>query len=166
MSAYVPPLNVMRSHRGTVGALFHARVTVNPTHRAVVDGDRVLNYEELEERSNQLANALLSQGLQQGDRVGLLARNRLEYVEVELAAAKAGLIVACLNWRLAGRELQHCINLVEASVLIVQEELAQTLDRLDLKEHRRIMLGGDYEAFLDSGTSDFPDVDIDPETGW
>ena len=79
MSAYVPPLNVMRSHRGTVGALFHARVTVNPTHRAVVDGDRVLNYEELEERSNQLANALLSQGLQQGDRVGLLERNRLEY---------------------------------------------------------------------------------------
>ena len=165
MAAYVPPLNVMRSHRGTVGALFHARVIVNPTHRAVVDGDRVLNYEELEERSNQLANALLSQGLQQGDRVGLLARNRLEYVEVELAAAKAGLIVACLNWRLAGRELQHCINLVEASVLIVQEELAQTLDRLDLKEHRRIMLGGDYEAFLDSGTSDFPDLDIDPENG-
>tara|TARA_B100001245_G_scaffold235083_1_gene222093 strand:+ start:310 stop:1737 length:1428 start_codon:yes stop_codon:yes gene_type:complete len=131
----------------------------------VVDGDRVMTYEALEKRSNQLANALLSQGLRQGDRVGLLARNRLEYVEVELAAAKAGLIVACLNWRLADRELRHCINLVEASVLIVQEELAQTLDRLDLKEHRRIMLGGDYEAFLDSGTSDFPDLDIDPENG-
>lgn len=165
MPAYVPPPNVMQSRHGAIGALFHTRVRANPTHRAVVDRDRVITYEELEERSNQLANALLSQGLRQGDRVGLLARNRLEYVEVELAAAKAGLIVACLNWRLADRELRHCINLVEASVLIVQEELAQTLDRLDLKEHRRIMLGGDYEAFLDSGTSDFPDLDIDPENG-
>ena len=165
MPAYVPPPNVMQSRHGAIGALFHTRVRANPTHRAVVDRDRVMTYEELEERSNQLANALLSQGLRQGDRVGLLARNRLEYVEVELAAAKAGLIVACLNWRLADRELRHCINLVEASVLIVQEELAQTLDRLDLKEHRRIMLGGDYEAFLDSGTSDFPDLDIDPENG-
>ena len=165
MPAYVPPPNVMQSRHGAIGALFHTRVRANPNHRAVVDGDRVITYEALEERSNQLANALLSQGLRQGDRVGLLARNRLEYVEVELAAAKAGLIVACLNWRLADRELRHCINLVEASVLIVQEELAQTLDRLDLKEHRRIMLGGDYEAFLDSGTSDFPDLDIDPENG-
>ena len=165
MPAYVPPPNVMQSRHGAIGALFHTRVRANPTHRAVVDGDRVMTYEALEERSNQLANALLSQGLRQGDRVGLLARNRLEYVEVELAAAKAGLIVACLNWRLADRELRHCINLVEASVLIVQEELAQTLDRLDLKEHRRIMLGGDYETFLDSGTSDFPDLDIDPENG-
>ena len=165
MPAYVPPPNVLQSRHGAIGALFHTRVRANPNHRAVVDGDRVMTYEALEERSNQLANALLSQGLRQGDRVGLLARNRLEYVEVELAAAKAGLIVACLNWRLADRELRHCINLVEASVLIVQEELAQTLDRLDLKEHRRIMLGGDYEAFLDSGTSDFPDLDIDPENG-
>ena len=147
MSAYVPSPKVMQSSQGTIGALFHSRVVANPSHRAVVDGDRTLNYEELEARSNQLANALLTQGLQQGDRVGMLARNRLEYIEVELAAAKAGLIVACLNWRLADRELQHCINLVEASVLIVQEELAETLERLNVNQHRRIILGADYEAF-------------------
>ncbi len=165
MPAYVPPSNVLQSRHGTIGALFHARVGANPTHRAVVDGDRVITYAALEERSNQLANALLSQGLRQGDRVGLLARNRLEYIEVELAAAKAGLIVACLNWRLADRELRHCINLVEVSVLIVQEEFAETLERLNLKEHCRILLGGDYEAFLANSTADFPGLDIDPESG-
>ena len=165
MPAYVPPPNVLQSRHGAIGALFHTRVSANPTHRAVVDGDRVITYEALEERSNQLANALLSQGLRQGDRVGLLARNRLEYVEVELAAAKAGLIVACLNWRLADRELRHCINLVEVSILIVQEEFAETLERLDLKEHRRILLGGDYEAFLATSTAEYPGLDIDPESG-
>ena len=89
MPAYVPPPNVLQSRHGAIGALFHTRVRANPTHRAVVDGARAITYEALEERSNQLANALLSQGLRQGDRGGLLARNRLEYVEVELAAAKA-----------------------------------------------------------------------------
>ena len=165
MSLYLPPGAVLSSRKATIGALFHSRVPANPQHRAVVDGDRVQSYAVLEERSNRLANALLDSGLQRGDRVGLLARNRLEYVEIELAAAKAGLIVACLNWRLGDRELQHCINLVEATVVIVQAELAETLDRLELTPHRRIVLGGDYEDFLATGAPDYPDLDIDPEDG-
>ena len=165
MSFYLPPGAVLSSRKATIGALFHSRVPANPQHRAVVDGDRVQSYAVLEERSNRLANALLDSGLQGSDRVGLLARNRLEYVEIELAAAKAGLIVACLNWRLGDRELQHCINLVEATVIIVQAELAETLDRLELTPHRRIVLGGDYEDFLATGAPDYPDLDIDPEDG-
>jgi fatty-acyl-CoA synthase len=165
VSFYLPPGAVLSSRKATIGALFHSRVPANPQHRAVVDGDRVQSYAVLEERSNRLANALLYSGLQGGDRVGLLARNRLEYVEIELAAAKAGLIVACLNWRLGDRELQHCINLVEATVVIVQAELAETLDRLELTPHRRIVLGGDYEDFLATGAPDYPDLDIDPEDG-
>ena len=165
MSLYLPPGAVLSSRKATIEALFHSRVPANPQHPAVVDGDRVQSYAVLEERSNRLANALLDSGLQGGDRVGLLARNRLEYVEIELAAAKAGLIVACLNWRLGDRELQHCINLVEATVVIVQAELAETLDRLELTPHRRIVLGGDYEDFLATGAPDYPDLDIDPEDG-
>ena len=169
MPAYVPTATVTSSRNATIGTLFHARVPANPQHRAVVDGDRVLTYAELEERSNRLANALLADGLQRGDRVGLLARNRLEYVEIELAAAKAGLIVACLNWRLGDRELQHCINLVEATVIIVQADLSETLDRLELTpqlaSQRRIVLGGDYEDVLAAGAPDYPDLEIDPEDG-
>ncbi|MBT4045074.1 MAG: AMP-binding protein, partial [Rhodospirillaceae bacterium] len=155
----------MASRRATVGALFHARVSANPERRAVVDGDRALNYAALEERSNRLANGFLALGLQRGDRVGLLARNCLEYVEIELAAAKAGLILAALNWRLGDRELRHCISLVEPEVVIVQEDLATALDRLDLAPHRRIALGPDYEGVLAAAVSDYPDLDIDPEDG-
>ncbi|MDA1100863.1 MAG: class I adenylate-forming enzyme family protein [Proteobacteria bacterium] len=165
MSLYVPPRAVFSSHRATIGALFHSRVPVNPRHRAVVDGDRVLSYGELEARSNRLANALLALGLQRGDRVALLARNRLEYVEVELAAAKAGLILAALNWRLGDRELRHCINLVKPEVVIVQAELTAALDRLDLAPPRKIVLGPEYEGILAAAPHDYPDLDIDPEDG-
>ena len=165
VSNYAPPPAVMSSLRATVGALFHARVPANPSHRAVVEGDRVLSYAALEARSNRLANAFLALGLRRGDRVGLLARNCLEYVEIELAAAKSGVILAALNWRLGDRELRHCINLVEPEVVIVQADLGASLDRLDLAAHRRIVLGPDYEAVLASAPDSYPDLDLDPEDG-
>jgi len=165
VSQYIPSENVIASRRGTIGALFHARVPANPDHWAVIAGDRTLSYTELEDRSNRLANSLLAMGLSRGDRVGMLARNCLEYLEVELAAAKTGIILACLNWRLGDRELTHCINLVEPKVIIVQSALTETLDRLDLHPHRRIVIGDDYEEFLAAGSNSYPDLDLDPEDG-
>jgi acyl-CoA synthetase (AMP-forming)/AMP-acid ligase II len=165
VSLYVPPGAVMSSSRATVGALFHSRVPADPDHRAVVDGDRVLTYAELEDRSNRLANGLLSLGLKRGDRVALLARNCLEYVEIELAAAKAGTILGALNWRLGDRELQHCINLVEPKVVIAQYHLAAALDRLDLGRHRRLVIGADYGDFMAAAPDHYPGLDIDPEDG-
>ena len=123
MSAYAPSNAVVAASKGTIGALFHSRVPVNPDRRAVVDGDRAVTYASLDARSNQLAHVMMGLGLSRGDRVGLLARNCAEYLEVELAAAKAGLIVAALNWRLGDRELRHCICLVEPKLLIAQPDL-------------------------------------------
>ncbi|MDP6688987.1 MAG: AMP-binding protein, partial [Alphaproteobacteria bacterium] len=165
MSLYQPPQNVLASRQATIGALFHARVPANPGRRAVVEGERVLTFAELEARSNRLANGLLDLGLHRGDRVGLLARNCLEYMEIELAAAKAGIILACLNWRLGDRELQHCINLVEPKVVIAQADLTETLDRLELTPHRRIAIGPEYEDFMAVAADSYPDLDIDPEDG-
>jgi len=155
----------MNARHATVGALFHARVPASPGRRAAVEGDRVLTFGELEARTNRLANALLDTGLRRGDRLALLARNCLEYLEIELAAAKAGLVLAALNWRLGDRELTHCINLVEPELVLSQPGLAATLDRLDLVEHRRLVLGSEYEALLARGSDRFPDRDIDPEDG-
>jgi fatty-acyl-CoA synthase len=162
---YQPSHDVLSSRNATIGALFHARVPANPSQRAVVEGTRVLNYLELEERSSRLANALLELGLARGDRVGLLARNCLEYLEVELAAAKAGLILACLNWRLGDRELQHCITLVEPKVVIAQADLTPALDRLEFPPHQRITIGAEYESFMAAASERYPDLEIDPESG-
>ena len=55
-----------------------------------------------------------------------------QYFEVELAAAKLGVIVAALNWRLGARELTHCVQLVRPRMLIVQAELVAGIASLDL----------------------------------
>ncbi|MCP5373984.1 MAG: AMP-binding protein [Hyphomicrobiales bacterium] len=165
MSTYVPPPEVTASRRATVGGLFHVRVAINPDRPAVVEGERSLTYAELEERSNRLANGLLGLGLARGERVALLARNCLEYMEAELAAAKAGLVLAALNWRLGARELRHCVELVAPRLVLVQPDLADALAALGTTGHRTVVLGPDYDALLAAAPDHYPDLDIDPEDG-
>ncbi|MCB1746477.1 MAG: AMP-binding protein [Gammaproteobacteria bacterium] len=161
----MPPGVVHAAGKTTIGSLFHRRVPAHPGARAIVDGSRVVTYAELEARSNRLANALAARGLVRGDRVGILARNCAEYLEVELAAAKIGVIVAALNWRLGERELSHCVRLVEPRLVIVQAELVEAYGRLDLEPVERIVIGEDYERVLAAAPERYPDVAVDPEDG-
>ena len=149
--------------RTSVGSLFRHRATANRDRIALVDGKRQLTYGALDERTDRLGRALLGRGVGRGDRVALLARNCVEYVEVELACAKIGAITAALNWRLAGRELAHCINLVEPRVLIHQAEFTDVLESLDLAAHDRVVLGERYEALLAAAAGGAAHAGIDPE---
>ena len=162
---YQPPETVAMSSRTSVGALFRIRARAAAAAVAVVDGDRTVTYGELNERVNRLANGLAGLGVGHGDRIGLLARNCLEYVEVELAAAKIGAITAAQNWRLSDRELTHCINLATPVVIVCQEDYAETLDRLDLVAHSRLLIGEAYERLIARSDDKEPSVEIDPEDG-
>lgn len=167
MKPYTPPGAVYSAGQSTIGALFHQRVAAHPEQTAVVDGDNIQTYSQLEQRSNRLAQWMIKIGLERGDRIGLLARNCSEYLEVELAAAKTGIIMAALNWRLADRELKHCVQLVEPKLIIVQREFVQTLDRIELVQPQphRLIIGAEYEDKLADSSSDYPGKAIDPEDG-
>lgn len=167
MKPYTPPGTVYSAGQSTIGALFHQRVAAHPEQTAVVDGDNIQTYSQLEQRSNRLAQWMIKIGLERGDRIGLLARNCSEYLEVELAAAKTGIIMAALNWRLADRELKHCVQLVEPKLIIVQREFVQALDRIELVQPQphRLIIGAEYEDKLADSSSDYPGKAIDPEDG-
>jgi fatty-acyl-CoA synthase len=108
----------------TVGALFGACASLHGKAIAIEYRDRRISYGELHDRVRRATAMLAAMGLQRGDRLALLSRNRPEYFEVELAAANLGVITACLNWRLSPRELSYCIELVSPKLLIVEAELA------------------------------------------
>lgn len=148
-----------------VASLFRHRARACRDQVALIDGARQLRYGELDERTDRLARALRAKGVERGDRVALLARNCAEYVEVELACAKLGAITAALNWRLAERELAHCINLVQPRILIHQPEYADVLARLDLMPHERIVLDRSYEALLAASAGGAPSEQAQPEDG-
>jgi fatty-acyl-CoA synthase len=163
--AYMPSNEVLAAGVSTIGQLFAARARLSGNAVAVEEGERRLTYGELDERANRLANALAAAGLIHGDRVGLYARNCTEYLEIELAAAKLGVITAALNCRLAPAELEHCINLVSPRIIIAHDDLAQGLGALDLSAHRLICLGTDYETLLAAADARPPTVAVAPEDG-
>ncbi|MBZ0130499.1 MAG: AMP-binding protein [Rhodobacteraceae bacterium] len=165
MAGFTPSETILAAGRITVGSLFSTRAALNPDHKALIDGERSLTYRELDRRTDRLAAAFAAQGLRRGDRVAILSRNCLEYLEVTLAAAKSGLIVAALNWRLGDRELAHCINLVEPELIISQEEFAPALQRLDISVPRHWTLGAEYQARIDASPDTPPPPCTDPEAG-
>ena len=61
-----------------------------PRRPAVAVGDRSLTYAELDQLSNQVARALLAQGVVPGDRVGILARKSAASVVALYGVLKAG----------------------------------------------------------------------------
>ncbi len=142
----------------TVARLFAARAQVTPARVAIVDGATRRSYRELDDRTQRLANALLARGVTRGERIALLSENRAEVLEVMLAAARIGAIVACQNWRLAAPELRHCIALVEPALAIVSPRHRDRVGDLSTLE-----LGADYERALAAAGPLHVAADLDPE---
>ncbi|TGE33858.1 non-ribosomal peptide synthetase [Desulfosporosinus sp. Sb-LF] len=74
----------------TVSELFEDQVVKSPNDIAIVFGDRRLTYRELNERANQLARYIKSQGMTRNSIVGLLLNRSLEMIIGILAILKAG----------------------------------------------------------------------------
>lgn len=127
---FKPSSPILASGQTHIGGLFVSAAATHGNATALVDGGRSVSFHQLDVLSNQWANAFEAHGLSKGDRVAVLARNCLEYLVIELAAAKAGLIIAALNWRLSDPELAHCINLVSPALIVLQPEYAETVQRL------------------------------------
>ena len=158
-----PP--VLKAGQTNIGNLLNSAAKANTGKIALVDGDRTQTYEVFNERTNRVANFLLSQGIKEQQCICILAQNCAEYVELILGAAKAGVIVSALNWRLIDRELQHCVSLVEPSMVFVDSQLAENIDRIDIGGARRIVIGEEYETHLARADTCMPDVDVDQEDG-
>src|SRR4030095_5141020 len=136
---------IHRAARSTVGSLFSAQARLHPGRVALVDGDRMLSYGALDERARRLANVLAGLGVRHGDRVAVLSENRMEVLELFLAAARLGAIVACQNWRLRAAEIAHCIRLVDPAATVVSPKHAELLGD---RGAQTIVLGDDYERSL------------------
>ena len=79
--AYTPPPEVYQAGSTTYGRLFQESASLNSERTALIEGARSRSYAELNERSDLMARVLLDSGLDRGDRVALLTRNCIEFVE-------------------------------------------------------------------------------------
>lgn len=156
---------VMRAGRADLYSIFRTRVRNCAEALAVEDGSNRLTYAELHDRVDRLASVFLARGIAPGDRIAILSHNRAEYLELQLAAAGIGAIVACLNWRLAPDELRHCVELVEPVLALVEPGLKAAYQ--DIASTPCLEIGPELESALAGAR---PDARVgtlvdDPEAG-
>jgi acyl-CoA synthetase (AMP-forming)/AMP-acid ligase II len=104
-----------------------------PQRVALAQGPRQVTYRELDDRSSQIAAALLAAGAGRGSHIGFLGKNSAEFFEAWLGATKAGGAIAPFNWRSPAAELVELIDDAQPPVVFVSEELRETLQDVSRK---------------------------------
>ena len=120
-----------------------------PTQVAIEALGESRTYAELAERMNRLGYAAHHQlGLSPGSTVVLLSFNRIEYIEIALGLAEAGIVVATLNPLLTAQELRPILDDCSPSLAIIDTDLQDLAHCLDDRGVQKITLGHDYETVL------------------
>jgi len=156
------------SHAGswTVGDLISREAQRNPTAPALEDASRTVSFSELVITTSRIANLLYELNVSRGERIAILSENSIEYVEIVIAAAKIGVIVSVLNWRLSETELHHCITLVSPKIIFTSERFDQKLANFNNEPWLIIKIDSDLEKAVQKSRPMAPPVDLDPEDGF
>lgn len=146
-----------------------------PKKPALIYQDKVFTYEELESKTNQVANALLALGLQKYDRVAILAHNTPHHVLTWLGTIKAGGIYLAINYLLRGKDIAYCLNHSESKIFIVEDALYPLVEEVkkDLSSVKTFIWSSQgkgeeapagwlsFDSWYASAGSAVPDVELD-----
>jgi fatty-acyl-CoA synthase len=148
----------------TIGANLERTVDRYPDNEAVVSRhqERRFTYAQFDEAVDVVARGLLDLGLEVGDRVGMWSPNSYEWLLVQYATAKAGIILVNINPAYRTSELEYAMNQSGCRMLIAApsfktsdyvamiDEVRPNLATLE----RTVFVGSDdWDALLTAGDS-------------
>lgn len=132
-----------------------------PDAVAIEAGGRSISYRELADRLRRVGSAAIHDlGLTAGDVVALISSNRLEYLEIVVGLAEAGLVVATLNPRLSTVELKGIIDDCQPALAVIDPDSGPLLACLSSAGVRCVTLGPEYDRLL-SAASGRPTAEAD-----
>lgn len=159
----MPPNNSSRSGKNlqfNLADIFESVADAVGEREAVVVGDRRLTYTQLDERSNQLARHLQSEGIAPGDHVGLQLLNGVEFLEGILAALKIRAVPINVNFRYVADELRYLYDNADLVALLVNREFADRVEPARPAKLGHVMVvEDDYEDALAAQAPDRLDID-------
>lgn len=151
----------------------HRAVNFRSNQIATIHNKRRQTWHELAERVARVAGALSELGVQQDDRVAILALNSDRYVEYFYAAAWAGAVCNPVNIRLSLPEISHILIDSNSKILFVDDTFAPLVN--DIREtatniEEVIFIGDrdappfclDYEGLI-ANCSPVEDARVSPE---
>ena len=127
-----------------------------------------ITYQQLDDRSNQLAQLMWQQGLRKGDHISIFMENNLAFFEVIWAALRSGLYLSTVNQYLTNEEAAYIIDNSESKVVVTSNQLSKVaidLPGLCPGVQRWLMVDGAVEAYEDyaQAISTFPTENLSEE---
>lgn len=132
---------------------WEALVSVHQNYRAT--------FQEFYDQTTQVAKSLLANDVQKGDRVGIWAPNCYEWVLLQYATARIGVILVNLNPAYRAHEVEFAINQSEISLIVS----ALSFKKSDYKKiislvfedcpslQKVVYLGDDWNSFVADGVA-------------
>ena len=131
-----------------VADLIREQARLRPSQIGLSFEGRDFTYEQMNARANCAAQTLLSLGLKPGDRVAWLARNVATFWDMLFGAAKIGVVMAPINWRLAPAEVVQILNDAKPAIFIGEAVFVEALSTVeDYAPPRAFILEGGVESF-------------------
>ena len=120
--------------------------------------------------TNRVANALTTSGVRRGQRIAYVGKNSDHYFELLIGAAKVGVVVTPIGWRLAAPEVAYIVEDSEAPMVFVGPEVMSHVPEVArLLERQPTVIAMEpgsehplYEAWRDAAAGDDPELDISP----
>lgn len=151
---------------------------------AALWGDRVglvfdefqeqLTFYEINVRSNAIANVLLQLGINQGERVAVMLKNRPEFPLTWLALGKIGAVMVPVNVYYKEFDAEYLLEHSEAKIVVASSEFIPLLKKLksklnSLKQIISVDESGDpdiqsFSELCQHASTDAPDISVYPET--
>ena len=150
-----------------LGSCLAKRAMLNPDKEAAVCEDVRLTWSESNARANQLGYAMQRLGVGHGDRVGLLALNEPEYLDMYFGLGKIGAILVPINYRLAGPEMEYILNDAGVKVLVFGPQYVEVVDsfRNNIPAEHFVAIMDDppewassYEVLVEKESAEEPEI--------
>lgn len=125
----------------------------------VVQQDYRVTYKELWEQVEEVAKSLIAYGVKKGDRVGIWAPNRFEWVLVQFATTRVGAIMVNINPAYRASALKYALEQSQIGLLIASHYFRKT-DYVEILNHvkpeckypqRTVIMERDWEKFIEAG---------------
>jgi len=130
---------------------------------------REITWDIFNEKANRFANLLLSRGITEGNKVAILLMNCLEWLPIYFGILKTGALAVPLNFRYGPDEIEYCVKLAEADVLVFGPEFIGRIEEIveKINGERMLLFYGsgacptfaeDYNELTADCSSSSPDI--------
>ena len=123
-------------------------VETNPNERY----RKELTWKEFNDKSNRIANLLLSRGVHRGEKIAILLMNCIEWLPIYFGILKAGAIAVPMNYRYTADEIRYCLKLADVTKVVFGVEFIGRIESIYSKLSKIdtfFFVGDDCPSFAD-----------------